>query len=81
MTDKPHKRMGPAPIEGETLSCTRMIRFGPTMTKRIEKRAGPKGFAAWVRDACRRLLGGEPDSCADEGDEGGRQDPAGPSAV
>ncbi len=92
MNDKPRKRRGPIPpLEGEDelLSQTRMIRFGPTMTERIEKRAGPQGFAAWVRDACRRLLGGEADSCGSDGADNGRdnrdddtrRDPSAPPPV
>ena len=84
MSDKPHKRMGPKPIEGEYLSKLRMIRFGPTLTKAIDQARGKRSFAAWIRWTARRALGlpeSEPEPGADSGEDDGRQDPSEPTAV
>lgn len=86
MTDKSHKRMGPAPIdaEGEYLCKPRQVRFGPKLTKEIDEARGKGSFAAWIRWAARRALGlpeNELGAGSDQRDDDGRQDPSAPTAV
>jgi hypothetical protein len=84
MTGNPHKKMGPAPIEGEYLTKQQMIRLDPTLEEAIVNRAGQRSFAAWIRWAARRALGlpeRQPEPRADSSEDGGRKDPSEPTAV